>query len=72
MHSEQVCTLTSSGGGVEGRGWGWKHEALRWLRWGMEKRGSNRRDILVEGAIMGYVENRVLDKYSKFHKDDPR
>ena len=38
---------------------------------GVAERGSNERDILIEGAIIGLGRNQVLGKFPEIHKNDP-
>ena len=42
------------------------------MRWRKDRDESKKRDILIEGAIMGLARNPDLEKFLGIHKDDPQ
>ena len=41
------------------------------MRWRKDRYESKKRDIMIEGAIIGLARNLALEKLSGIHKNDP-
>ena len=44
---------------------------MGWSRWRKDRYESKKRDILIEGAVMGLARNLALEKCPGVHKDEP-
>ena len=42
------------------------------MRWRKDRYESKKRDVLIEGAILGLARNLALEKFPVIPKDDPR
>ena len=41
------------------------------MRWRRDRDENKKRDMFIEGAIMGLARNLALEKFPEIHKDDP-
>lgn len=52
-------------------GWGREHEVTGWSRWRKDREEEQGKRYSDEGAIIEFVRNMALGKFTEIPKDDP-